>query len=239
MSCDFSVYEVGPRDGLQALEWPISLQQKVKLISLLHEAGLHDIEVGSFVHPDVIPNMADSGPLFEIVSSINPDFSVLVPNLKGFERARTVGARKFNIFLSPDEQFNHRNLGCNLEAALDEYRAMLVDVAREDVRVYVSMAFACPVEKLEECVSHIEDLGSTIVLSDTDGRASPDSLRQGIGTVRRSEVAIHLHQGTDDARMENNLTMAFDCGVRQFDSSIGGLGGCPFVVGSRGNLATS
>ena len=141
-----NIYEVGPRDGLQSAAVKLSTEEKVQMIGLLHDAGLNKIEVGSFVHPQRVPNMADSEDVFREVSGLDCELGVLVPNKRGLDRAKSVGAEKFNIFLSPSETFNQNNLGADLKTIFSNYRSMLYGVPKEDIRVYVSHAFGCPIE---------------------------------------------------------------------------------------------
>jgi len=152
--------------------------------------------------------------------------------------ARGAGVQQFNIFFSADEDFNMRNLGCYRDEAVAVYADMLSGVPTSQVRVYVSLAFVPPLDDVAEAVADATALGGTVVLCDTDGRASPDSIRQVVG-LSRGKTALHLHYGAVRRRMFDNLTVAYEVGVREFDASIAGLGGCPFVAGSRGNLSTS
>jgi len=235
---DFSIYEVGPRDGLQNLEHVVSLDDKVKLIHLLHEAALSQIEVGSFVNPKMIPNMASSSQVFEQVRHLNPDFSVLIPNAVGLQRAEAVNATKFNIFVSPNEKFNSNNLGGNSTKVIWQYQKMLKGHNSVDVRIYIPLAFTTPLDSLLKCVEAVSNLGSTIVLCDTDGSALPSQIEKAIFNLQKYKLAVHLHQGYSNIALEAKLNIAYDCGVREFDSSIGGMGGCPLVKGSGQNLAT-
>ena len=235
MSRDLYLYEVGPRDGLQALPHTISVENRAKMVRTLADAGLRDIEVGSFVSPKKVPTMEDTAEVFHQCADIQANLAALVPNKRGMREAREAGVERFNIFFSADEAFNQRNLGKSRKQAIEEYHTMLFDVPPEKIRVYISMAFGeeCPADAIADAAA----FGGTVVLCDTNGRASPDTIRQVIG-LSYAPTALHLHYSSDKEQMFNNISIAYDAGIREFDTSIAGLGGCPFVPGSRGNLGT-
>ena len=137
---DFTIYEVGPRDGLQNASFTVNTQEKIDLIRSLANAGLTEMEIGSFVHPQIVPSMADSAVVFEEVADYG-DFSVLIPNEKGLDRALSVGVENFNLFFSPSEAFNLRNLGRRKKDAMIEYLRMLDKIPDSKVRVYLSVIF--------------------------------------------------------------------------------------------------
>mgnify|MGYP003116180046 FL=1 len=236
------VYEVGPRDGLQSASVKLSVDEKVEMINLLHEAGLKNIEVGSFVHPKRVPNMADSDEVYKQVSNLNVDLGVLVPNEKGLKRAQSVGAKKFNVFLSPLDSFNQVNLGMGLDDAISHYRSMLYGIPKDNIRVYVSHTFdnIAP-DKVRSTLLAASHLGSTVVLCDTVGVAGVNDVNRVMKLTKgiRAKWAMHLHHNCE--KRENildNVQAGYQHGIREFDSSIGGLGGCPFSPGSGANLAT-
>jgi hydroxymethylglutaryl-CoA lyase len=239
MNSPVTIYEVGPRDGIQSIEHRVRLRDKVRLVLTLFTSGLRDIEVGSFMNPDRVPNMADSGLVFKAVKHLPCNLSVLVPNAEGIRRAKEVGATKLNIFFSPCDKFNRANYGQSYDAIVGHYREALEDEAipREDVRVYISMAFDCSLRELESAVLDALSLGSSVVLCDTAGTATPERVGAGVAEALRltDDVALHLHQSR---WLYANLRTGYDLGVRCFDSSIGGMGGCPFVEGSLANLPT-
>jgi len=237
MSADFSIYEVGPRDGLQNLGHTVSIDDRVKLIESLADAGLRDIEFGSFVHPKRVPTMAGAGELYQRCADIDANLAALIPNRKGMRDAQDAGVERFNVFFSPNEDFNMRNLGCYQDEAIEAYSQMLIDIPSSQVRVYLSMAFNSPLDSLTKSIAKAECLGNTVVLCDTNGYASPNNMRQVIG-LSHGHTALHLHYGSDKRQMFENITVAYESGIRDFDTSIAGLGGCPFVKGSRGNLGT-
>ena len=240
---DLEIYEVSPRDGLQNLDRQISTSVKLALIDHLVDAGLRRIEVGSFVHPKLVPNMADSSEIFthSVKRHKDCEFGVLVPNKKGLKRARSIGAEKINIFMSPSEGFNNNNHNDTTYGVYAKYKDALSNIAKSDVRVYLSCVFGCPMSgnisqnDLIQSLEWAEEFGDTIVLSDTAGKATPESIKS---LIQLTKIALHLHHGDDICSMHGKLDAAYDMGVREFDSSLSGLGGCPFVEGSHGNLAT-
>ena len=245
---DFSIYEVGPRDGLQSSDTITPTYKKIELIEKIAKAGIQNIEVGAMVNPEKVPNMADSAQVYEQISHLEPfcNLGVLIPNKRGLDRAKEVGASKFNVFFSPSDFFNTQNFGRSMASIFSSYCHALADVPKKDVRVYLSTSFGCPIageiprSLMEKALDWADTLGSTIVLCDTTGEANPSIIRRTMKWTEEvdADIALHLHHGRRKGRMFDNLSAAFDCGVTQFDSSIGGMGGCPFVPGSGGNLAT-
>ena len=239
-----SIYEVGPRDGLQNWEGSLTTDEKISLINDLYDAGLTEIEITSFVHPERVPNLADAENVVVGTKGL-ADFGVLVPNLKGVERAKEVGATRFNVCFSPSEEFNVRNWGKRLDVLYAEYIEMLDGVDKENVRVYVSCAFGCPYEglpneyKMLRVLKMASELGNTGVLCDTVGACYPSKLLQTLELTRGLpvEIALHLHEGAND--MFRNVEAAIEWGVTTFDASVGGLGGCPFMPNSGNNLSTN
>lgn len=200
------------------------------------------MEIGSFVHPKRVPTMADSDLLFK-----DFDFDALVPNTRGLERAIAAGCKNINLFFSPSETFNERNLGKTRIEIIQEYESMLEKfaISKDSVRIYISCAFGCPFEGeisttlLELCITDALRLGSTIVMCDTVGFAEPENVYE-IATLALGftpDVSMHFHQGKNTPIL-TNVQVAYDVGITQFDCSIGGLGGCPFIPGAGGNLAT-
>tara|TARA_R110001583_G_scaffold126971_4_gene278574 strand:- start:1379 stop:2206 length:828 start_codon:yes stop_codon:yes gene_type:complete len=237
-----TIYEVGPRDGLQSAAVKLTVDEKVEMINLLHDAGLKNIEVGSFVHPQRVPNMADSDEVYKQVSNLKVDLGVLIPNQKGLERAKLVGANKFNIFLSPLDSFNQRNLGMGLDDIISKHRDMLYGISKDNIRVYVSHAFdnIAP-EKVRTTLLAASHLGSTVVLCDTVGVAEVNDINRVMGLTKGVGVkwAMHLHHNYQKHdKILDNVQAGYNHGIREFDSSIGGLGGCPFSPGSGANLST-
>jgi hydroxymethylglutaryl-CoA lyase len=246
-SSTIEIYEVGPRDGLQSAKCDVSVADKVSMIEQLYDCGIRNIEVGSFVHPKLVPNMSASATVYKKVKKLPCHLSVLVPNEKGLERAKAVGATNINVCLSPSETFNAENFNSSLAVLHATYRSMLWGIPKENIRVYISHAFGCPTDGqyddlfIANVLQQSALLGYTVVLSDTAGIADAQSI-QRIGDIiahmPSTKWAVHLHENEHGDSLIGNVQMAYDIGIRQFDTSIGGIGGCPFVKGSGANLAT-
>jgi len=236
-----TIYEVGPRDGLQCLEHIVPTETKLKLIDTLQKAGLQNIEVTSFAHPKLLPQMSDAEEVFR------GQGSALVMNQKGMERALDAGVTHFNIVYSPSEEFNERNLGCDLNTAIARYAKMLEGVPKNNVRVYISCFFGCPYEgiipdsKLERAIITAKLFGDTVVLCDTVGVANIPDIQSAATMIHQHNINAALHLHHERNRVTHALSLvrtAIDNGITEFDSSIGGLGGCPFIEKSLGNLPT-
>ncbi len=245
-----TVYEVGPRDGLQNELRTLPTPDKVRLIEALADAGLTRIEVSSFVSPRWIPQLADADKLLATLPR-RPGvaFSALVPNVKGLERARAAGLEEAAVFLSVTESHSKKNLNKSVAEALSTAREV-ADGARAAgmrVRCYLSTVWGCPYEGLTpvsrvvEVVKRLLDLGlSQLSLGDTIGVGTPGQTAELVGEVSRllplEQLALHLHDTRGTALA--NALVGLSMGVTTFDSSIGGLGGCPYAPGAAGNLAT-
>ena len=243
---DFTIYEVGPRDGLQNASFSVNSQEKIELIRSLANAGLTEMEIGSFVHPKLVPSMADSAEVYEEVADYG-DFSVLVPNQKGLDRALSVGVENFNIFFSPSEAFNLRNLGRTKKQAMIEYLKMLDRIPDSKVRVYLSVIFGCPFEgkipddAIYESILEASLLGDTVVLCDTIGQATKHDIQKICEYAEdfKADFALHLHHKPNESERALALVEeAIAGGITEIDASIGGMGGCPLMPGSSGNVAT-
>jgi len=245
------IVEVGPRDGLQNEEITLSIDNRVELIARLGQAGVRAIEVGSFVRPDRIPQMADSEAVFVATSNLGFDQRIcLVPNLKGLETARRSGVRDIAVFVAASETFNIRNTNCSVQDGLNKAE-LVVNISKKNgmkVRAYVSTVVGCPYEgktKVSDVVRISERLFNMgcdeISLGDTIGIGKPNEIKNVLTAVRNvipvERLAFHGHD-TYGMGLANAL-VAINCGVRRIDASIGGLGGCPFGgVRAKGNLAT-
>lgn len=233
-----SVYEVGPRDGLQGLEQPVKTETKIQLINALYNAGLENIEETSFAHPRLVPQMADAEDVFQ-------KGSVLVMNKRGYDRAMAVGAEKINIVFSPCETFNMKNMGKTRSEIVLMYKTFM-KIPKENVRVYISMAFGSPYsgivspQTLKSCITDAKMFGNTIVFSDTVGCASNEevALWAEMAFDRKITPALHLHHKGNEEKALTLVKTGLLNGIREFDTSIAGLGGCPFTENSGGNLAT-
>ena len=236
-----SIYEVGPRDGLQTIKKVVPTRMKRALIDALRSAGLRSIETVSFAHPLYVPQMADAEKVFD------GQGAALVMNQRGMDRAIKSGVTYFNIVFSPSEEFNRRNLGCELNEAIARYAFMLEGIPKANVRVYISCYFGCPYEgdipmsKRVRAIQAAKLFGDTVVLSDTVGVGTEHEVEVAAGICEKIGIrpALHLHHRADSELHALSLVRkGIECGISEFDSSIAGLGGCPFVDGSPGNLAT-
>jgi hydroxymethylglutaryl-CoA lyase len=246
-----SVYEVGPRDGLQAENALVPLPVKLELIDRLGEAGLTIIEATSFVSPRRIPQLADADELMMgLRRRPGVRYPVLVPNERGFQRALNAGADELAVFVSATESFAQQNLGTTLDGAID-MAAPVVAAARVreiEVRGYVSMCFGDPWEgrvdpaRPADVAARLVELGcSSISLGDTIGVATPGQVVRVLDCVEGAgvptdKIALHLHDTYGQALA--NVLVGLEAGIIQFDSSAGGLGGCPYAKSATGNLAT-
>tara|TARA_R100000773_G_scaffold273_2_gene467 strand:+ start:773 stop:1609 length:837 start_codon:yes stop_codon:yes gene_type:complete len=234
-----TVYEVGPRDGLQNLKQFIPTEIKKGLINELYKAGLNNIEETSFAHPKYVPQMADAEKVFT-------KGSVLVMNQRGLDRALAVGAEKINIVYSPCEKFNMNSFGKTRSELITMYYTMLNGIPKENIRVYISMAFGSPYsgvvspKLMQICIRDAKLLGDTVVLADTVGVATKEEISLWADMARENNLktAIHIHHNGDEQKAIRTVRYALLEGIKEIDSSIGGLGGCPFVQESGANLST-
>ncbi len=245
------IYEVGPRDGLQNEARPIATADKRRFVDLLARAGLREIEVTSFVSPRAIPQLADADELLATLERApGVRYPVLVPNRRGLERAEAAGADAIAVFTAASDAFTERNIGMSVEASLAEFAPVLAG-ARERGwwrRGYVSTAFGCPYSgrvdpgRVVEVAVRLVELGvDEVCFGDTIGVGVPPQVRQIV--VRAVEagipverIAFHFHDTRGTALA--NVVAGLEAGVRCFDSSTGGTGGCPYAPGAAGNLAT-
>jgi hydroxymethylglutaryl-CoA lyase len=246
-----TVFEVGPRDGLQAEKSVIPVEVKLEFIDRLGEAGLAVVEATSFVSARWVPQLADADELMaRLRRRPGVRYPVLVPNQRGFERAMAAGAEELAIFVSATESFAKQNLGTTLDGAI-EMAAPVVAAATVrgiPVRGYVSMCFGDPWEGRVEperpaaVAARLIDLGcSSVSLGDTIGVATAGQIAAVLDRVEavgvpRARIALHLHDTYGQALA--NVLAGLEAGVTEFDSSAGGLGGCPYAKSATGNLAT-
>lgn len=250
------IVEVGPRDGLQNQSRQIPTDVKVEWIRRLDAVGLSEIEATSFVHPKWVPQLADATPLLAELARGAPlktPLSALVPNLKGLEPALAGGLERIALFTAASETFSQKNTNASIEETLARFVEVFAVLAarptggRMRVRGYVSTCFGCPYEgaiapaAVVRVARRLRELGcAEIALSDTIGVATPAQVEDVVLAVAEHvplcDLALHLHdtRGTALANVYAGLLL----GVRTFDASAGGLGGCPFAPGAAGNLAT-
>jgi hydroxymethylglutaryl-CoA lyase len=245
------ITDVAPRDGLQNQPVHLDAPAKLQLAQLLAKAGVRSIEATSFVSPKAVPQMADAADLLPLIRAALPDLrtSVLVPNLKGLERAHAAGATEIAVVLSATETMNRKNINMGLDQATEASEQTLAEAHKLGLRTraYVAVAFDCPFEgetPLDEVLRlahRMQRAGAgEIVIADTIGSASPGMVKQRMGALAEAialdQLAIHLHDTRGMAAA--NAWAALEAGVRRFDASVGGIGGCPFAPGAAGNVAT-
>ncbi len=247
---EVQIVEVGPRDGLQNEAAPVPTEAKIAFIKALAEAGLQQIEVGSFVHPKLVPQLSDAESVFKgLAEACGPMYSALVPNERGLDRAIATGVRRIAVFTAASESFTQKNIGMTIDESLTVFRNVVKRAlaAKISVRAYLSTAFVCPYEgridkrRVGELTNKLFDLGvDEVAISDTIGAAVPSDIDATIGHVLSvapaRKIALHLHDTYGTALA--NVLAGLELGVTTFDSSAGGLGGCPFAPGASGNLAT-
>jgi len=244
------VVEVGPRDGLQNEKVTIPTEAKIDYITALADAGLRTIEAGAFVSPKWVPQMADTAEVYRnIPKDPGVDYPVLVPNLKGLDRAIEAGVKSIAIFTAASETFNKRNINMSIDESFVNYAPVALRARSEGMKVrgYVSTAFGCPYEgdvapeKVLEVSARLLDLGCyEVSVGDTIGVGTPVQVQGVIGmllqVIPSSKLAMHFHD-TRGTALANTLS-ALDMGITTFDASSGGLGGCPYAPGASGNMAT-
>ena len=244
------VVEVGPRDGLQNEQATIPTEVKIAFVDALSRTGLKEIEAGAFVSPKWIPQLADSDEVFGKMRRVpGVTYSALVPNEKGLDRAVAVGAEKIAVFTAASETFNRKNINATIAESIVRFEPVVRRAleAKLPVRGYVSTAFWCPYEgKIEpgpvvDVSKRLLDLGvGELSIGDTIGKASPDEVRTLLDALLpvagMDRIAMHFHDTY--GRAVENCKASFERGIRTFDSSAGGIGGCPYAPGASGNVST-
>ncbi len=246
------VVEVGPRDGLQNEKVQVPTEHKIRFIHMLTAAGLPVVEATSFVSPRAIPQLGDAA---EVMAAIAPSpttqYPVLVPNLKGMERALAAGVRSVSVFTAASESFTRHNINATIAESLDNFRPALALARRENipVRGYISTVFGCPYEgavdphRVLDVARALLDMGVyELSLGDTIGVATPNQVTEVLdllhteGAIPLDQLAVHFHDTRGTALA--NVLVSLQMGISIVDSSAGGLGGCPYAPGAAGNLAT-
>ncbi len=247
---DVSIFEVGPRDGLQNENTFVDTDIKIALIDMLSETGIKKIEATSFVSPKWVPQMADAK---EVMSGIKrkPEisYSALTPNEKGMIAAIEAEASEVAIFAAASESFSQKNINCSIDDSLTRFEPILKIASEKKipVRGYISCVTHCPYDG-EIDARNVTNLSEKLLkmgcyeisLGDTVGQAKPDNIRRLLSEITNhieiSNFALHLHDTY--GRAIENIKAGLEMGIRTFDSSIGGLGGCPYAEGASGNVAT-
>jgi isopropylmalate/homocitrate/citramalate synthase len=244
------ICEVGPRDGLQIEPGEVSTAQKIRYIDLLAASGLPLIEAGSFVHPKLVPQMADTAEVLAgIARPAGVRFLVLTPNLRGFERALAAGANAIAVFTAASETFAKRNINMTIDESLAVARDVLAAARGRGIwtRASISTAFGCPYEgpvpvaNVVRVARALLDLGvDELSIADTIGVGTPNQVVEIVAALQPlaplERIGLHFHDTRGTALA--NVLAALQCGITQFDASSGGLGGCPFAPGATGNVAT-
>ena len=250
MAEEITIFEVAPRDGLQNEPDIVDTADKIRLVDLLTDCGFPAIEVTSFVSPKWVPQMADaSGVLSGIVRRPSVRYAALVPNFHGYEAAKAAGVSEIAVFASASEGFSEKNINCSIMESMARY-AMVLGAAHADgipARGYVSCAIACPYDGPTDPAVVLEVAGQLlehgcyqVSLADTIGAGTPQTtdamLREVMTHFKANRLAGHFHD--TGGRALDNISVCIDHGLRTFDASVGGLGGCPFAPGAPGNVAT-
>ena len=244
------IVEVGPRDGLQNEPGELPTALKVELIERLADAGLSSVEATAFVSPKWVPQMADHTEVLErIRRKPGVSYPVLTPNLKGFEAARAAGATEVAIFGAASESFSRKNINCSIAESLERFRPLVFEAKKHNIKVrgYVSCVLGCPYEgeiapeRVAEVAGALYEMGCyEVSLGDTIGTGTPGKTKAMIEACARrvpvEKLAGHYHDTYGQALA--NIYASLDTGVRTFDASVAGLGGCPYAAGASGNVAT-
>lgn len=248
-----NLVEVGPRDGLQNEKVILSTEDKLEFISRLSQSGLKTIEITSFVKPSAIPQMGDAVELFTKVKTLlgttGVNLPCLVPNIKGYETAHSLGVKEIALFSATSNSFTQKNVNASVDETFERMKEVVQEALKDKVKVrgYISTAFGCPYEgkmevnKLMEVTEKFFKLGAyEVSVGDTIGIATPMQVRESIKELRKNfsleKIAMHFHDTRGMAL--TNIFVSLEEGIKTFDSSAGGLGGCPYAKGATGNVAT-
>ena len=244
------IVEVGPRDGLQSIEQTIPTEAKIQFINTLSEAKLPEIEVTSFVSAKWIPQLADAQEVsIEIIRDSNILYTALIPNIKGLERALDANYSSVAVFTAASDTFSQKNINCSIKESITRFQKMKTSFQDNNMRVrgYISTVWVCPYEGQMEpenvlpIIDALLELGiDEISLGDTIGKATPDDVRNTLDLILSvhdaNQFALHFHDTYNHAL--ENIRVGLEYGISTFDSSAGGVGGCPFAPGASGNVST-
>jgi hydroxymethylglutaryl-CoA lyase len=252
-----TLVEMGLRDGLQNESVSLSLSQRTQILQGLADSGLKRIEVGAFVKAEKVPQMAGSKELLAKANQLRKDkkilkdvrYSVLVPNLQGWEEANPLNPDEIAIFASCTESFSFKNINCSIDESFDRFKSVIALAKKRKVKIrgYISVCFGCPFEgvvpekKVIELAQRMYDLKvDEISIGDTIGVANVGQIKSLFTKLQKKvpakKIAGHFHDTRGQALA--NILAAYEVGIRTFDTSVGGLGGCPYAPGSTGNVAT-
>ena len=243
------IVEVGPRDGLQNESVSLGIETKVKLVQGLANAGLQTIEAGSFVSPKWVPQMAGSDEVFNQLTPTKAIYTALTPNMRGLERAIECNVQEIAVFAAASEEFSHKNINCSIAESLEKFKAVTQKAIANNmaVRGYISCVSGCPyqgdvdIKKVSTVAQSLLDMGCyEISLGDTIGVAKPETIEalliQTLKYIPAQKLAVHLHDTYGQAIA--NIRQSLNMGIATIDSSVAGLGGCPYAKGASGNVAT-
>ena len=243
------IMEVGPRDGLQNEKKALDADQRVGLIRALATAGVKNIEVGSFVSPKWVPQMADTDTVVSKTGDIDANLSVLVPNPRGMEQALVAEVKEIAVFTATSEAFCLKNTNCSVDESLERIKVVTEQALAAGMRVrgYVSTVLDCPydgpmdAQRCADISKQLIDMGCyEVSLGDTIGKGTPIRMAHLLETVMKqvpaSQLAVHCHDTYGQALA--NILVSLQMGIAVVDSSVGGLGGCPYAKGASGNVAT-
>ncbi|MDC0548608.1 hydroxymethylglutaryl-CoA lyase [Alphaproteobacteria bacterium] len=245
-----NIFEMSPRDGLQNEKTFITTQNKIKFINDLSMCGFQKIETSSFVSPKWVPQLADAHEVFTKINKVKGvKYTALTPNERGFDNAVNAKVDEVAIFAAATETFSEKNINCNIETSLKRFIPIAKKALKEKipVRGYISCVSHCPYEgqvnpqKVAEIAKHLIEMGCyEVSLGDTTGKGSPDVtsgvLEECLKVLTSDKLAGHFHDTYQNAL--NNIQLCLEKGIKTFDASVGGLGGCPYSPGAKGNVAT-
>ena len=245
-----SIFEVGPRDGLQNIKNEIPINRKIDLIDILSSTGITKIECGSFVSAKWVPQMKETEKIFQkIRRKDGVKYTALTPNLKGLENALDAQVDEVAVFAAASETFSQKNVNCSITESLERFEDIFKKAGQKKipVRGYVSCIVACPYEgkvmpdKVLEVTSRLLDMGCyEVSLGDTIGKGTPKTVEALLKVIcenlKVEQLAGHFHDSSDTAI--KNVEVGLKYGITTFDTAIGGLGGCPYAPGAKGNLST-
>jgi hydroxymethylglutaryl-CoA lyase len=243
------IVEVGPRDGLQNEAVSLDIATKVELIERLASCGLKNIEAGSFVSPKWVPQMAGSDEVFNQLGASEAVYTALTPNMRGLERAIECNVKEVAVFAAASEAFSEKNINCSIDESLAKFEAVIQKASTANIRVrgYISCVAGCPYQgdvdnhRIKDIASALLSMGCyEVSLGDTIGVATPEIterlLTELLKTISPLKLAMHMHDTY--GRAIDNIKQSLAMGIGTIDSSVAGLGGCPYAKGASGNVAT-
>jgi len=243
------IVEVGPRDGLQNEAVSLDIATKVELIERLASCGLKNIEAGSFVSPKWVPQMAGSDEVFNQLGASESVYTALTPNMRGLDRAMECNVKEVAVFAAASEAFSEKNINCSIDESLAKFEAVIHKASTANIRVrgYISCVAGCPYQgdvdnhRIKDITSALLSMGCyEVSLGDTIGVATPEIterlLNELLKTITPLKLAMHMHDTY--GRAIDNLKQSLAMGISTIDSSVAGLGGCPYAEGASGNVAT-